>query len=237
MIDKLRLFLQKLCKPRFLILGVIAAALIAGGILLYMEWDARRPMDFTIPEPVTSSVQSGDDPALASPTDLPARTSIVPAREGTPKPSAEPTPEALKAPSSGASTTDKPLSLKEDEVAMLLFSGKKIAVKRGVDEMTLDKHVGWMETSAAPGDIGVCVLMGHRDRELKHMKNVKIGSELTLRTLDGDFTYTVYAMDIIDKDTPAQIPATTSSELMILTCYPFYFSGSAPQQIVISARR
>jgi len=118
-----------------------------------------------------------------------------------------------------------------------MVSGKKISVKRGIDETTLKKHVGWMETSAAPGETGVCVLMGHRDKELKHMKNVKVGTVLILRTPNGDFSYTVYTMEILEKDTPARIPATSSAELMIATCYPFYYSGSAPQQIVFYARQ
>ena len=121
-----------------------------------------------------------------------------------------------------ANSSEKPLSLKEDEIALLMVSGKRIAVKRGIDETTLKKHVGWMETSATPGETGVCVLMGHRDKELKHMKNVKVGTALTLRTANGDISYTVYAMEILEKDAPARIPATSSAELMIATCYPFY---------------
>ena len=136
-----------------------------------------------------------------------------------------------------ANSSEKPLSLKEDEIALLIVSGKKIAIKRGIDETTLKKHVGWIETSAVPGEVGVCVLMAHRDKDLKRMKNVKGGTVLTLRTPKGDFPYTVYAMEILDKDTPARIPATSSTELMIVTCYSFYYSGSAPQQIVFYARQ
>lgn len=236
MIEKNRAILRRLCRPRFFIIAGIAAALIAGAVLLYVEWDARRPMDFSIPEPVASATDIADDFApTASPTNISANNpdGMLPSISSS---SAAARPETTNSPSSGSSSTSaKPLTLEEDEVAILLVSGKKIAVKRGVDEVTLEKHVGWMETSAAPGETGVCVLMGHPDRELKHMKNVKIGSELTLRTPEGDYIYTVYAMDIIDKDKPAQIPATTSCELMIVTCFPFYFSGSAPQQLIVKA--
>lgn len=237
-LQKIKALLSKLTKAQIIIIAAIAACAIVGGMLLWREWDARRPMDFSIPEPVASATDITDDPVPTSTqADIPASK---PGSTGTaaPPPSTAPTPETSKAPSSGSSSaSSKALTLKEDETAILLVSGKKIAVKRGVDEVTLKKHVGWMESSAAPGETGVCVLMGHRDRELKHMKNVMIGSELTLRTPEGDYAYTVYAMDIIEKDTPAQIPATTESELMIVTCYPFYYSGSAPQQIVIMARR
>ena len=165
-------------------------------------------------------------PTLQSPTTVDAATSNPLKASGTP----------ISLSSIPANYSEKPLSLREDEIALLMVSGKKIAIKRGIDEITLKKYVGWMETSAAPEETGVCVLMGHRDKDLKHMKNVKVGTALTLRTANGDFYYTVYAIEILDKDTPARIPATPSAELMIATCYPFYYSGSAPQQIVFYAR-
>ena len=165
-------------------------------------------------------------PTLQSPTTVDAATSNPLKASGTP----------ISLSSIPANYSEKPLSLKEDEIALLMVNGKKVPIKRGIDEMTLKKHVGWMETSAVRGEEGVCVLMGHRDRELKHMKNVKAGTVLTLRAANKDFSYTVSAMEILDKDTPAKIPATSSAELMIVTCYPFYYSGSAPQQIVFYAR-
>ena len=64
-----------------------------------------------------------------------------------------------------------------------------------------------MGTSTAPCEVGACVPMGHRDKDQKHMKNVKVGTVLTLRATNGDFSYAVYAMEILDKDAPARIPA------------------------------
>ena len=242
MIKKIRFFMEIFLKPRSLLLIGIASALVAGAVLLYVEWDARRPMDFTMPEMTETSTNLNDVqtsttiaidiliddllPMQQTPTTVEAATSKPLNASGTP----------ISSSSIPANSSEKPLSLKEDEIALLMVSGKKIAIKRGIDETTLKKHVGWMETSAAPGETGVCVLMGHRDRDLKHMKNVKVGTALTLRTASEDFSYTVYAMEILDKDTPARIPATSSAELMIATCYPFYYSGSAPQQIVFYAR-
>ena len=241
MIKKLQFFMEIFLKPRSLLLIGIASALVAGAVLLSTEWDARRPMDFTIPEMAETSMNLNNvetlttavSDVLTEPSSLPHSTTTVNAAKST---SVDASGKPVAPSSTLADSSEKPLSLKEDEIALLMVNGKKVPIKRGIDEMTLKKHVGWIETSAVPGEEGVCVLMGHRDRELKHMKNVKAGTVLTLRAANKDFSYTVYAMEILDKDTPAKIPATSSAELMIVTCYPFYYSGSAPQQIVFYAR-
>ena len=219
--------LHALRKPRTLILIGIASALVAGAVLLYMEWDARRPMDFTMPEIAETSTNLNDvETPTTSATDILTKPFSIPQSPTTVEAATSNPVDASETPISSSSipanSSEKPLLLKEDEIALLMVSGKKISIKRGIDETTLKKHVGWMETSAAPGEIGVCVLMGHRDKDLKHMKNVKVGTVLTLRMANRDFFYTVYAMEILDKDTPARIPATSSAELMIATCYPFY---------------
>jgi sortase A len=197
-------------------------------------------MDFSLPQPVfTTPVASETDtskwlyPAFKLPK-APPRTPAPSSPAASETPIGLP-PRSPTAPSAAQSSNSKPLALKPDEIGRLTIEGKKIAIKRGIAEATLKKNVGWMETSAAPGQPGVCVLMGHRDQDLKRLKKIKIGDVITVDTPDGSFAYTVYAMDILDKDAPAQIPAAEDAELMLVTCYPFYFSGSAPHQLIVKA--
>jgi LPXTG-site transpeptidase (sortase) family protein len=220
--------------PQGIMIVILAACIVAGGSLIYQEWEARRPMDFSLPQPVfTTSVASETDvnewlyPAITPPK-APPRTP-PPASAVTSGASTGLPPRTPSAPTTEQTGVGKSLSLKPDEIGQLTIEGKKISIKRGIAETTLKKNVGWMETSAAPGQPGVCVLMGHRDQDLKQLKKIKVGGVITVETPDGSFAYTVYAMDILDKDTAAQIPAAEGAELMLVTCYPFYFSGSAPQ--------
>lgn len=119
----------------------------------------------------------------------------------------------------------------------LVVGDSKIGIAYGVDEATLDKSPGWMENSAFPGEDGVCVIYGHRNHNhLRALKDVEIGDALTLKTANGIFTYTVETIEILDKNEALTIPTFDGKCLMISTCYPFHYSGSAPEKYVLVAK-
>lgn len=47
----------------------------------------------------------------------------------------------------------------------------------------------------------------------------------------------IYTISILENDEQLTIPAATGKHLLISTCYPFYYSGSAPQKIVVLAKQ
>ncbi len=112
---------------------------------------------------------------------------------------------------------------------------KTFDIYQDIEEATLDRHIGHLPSSVAPGEGGLCVLMGHRDRELKILKHTKVGDVFTLQKNGCLFRYKVTRFDIHDNDEPLSFPAVNGSCLAIVTCYPFDFLGSAPQRIIIYA--
>ena len=131
---------------------------------------------------------------------------------------------------------DTPSAPVQDYAFSLFIGGNKVNVAYGVDKQTLEKTPGWLENSAYPGEAGVCVIYGHRNRNhLRTLKNVEIGDTLTLKTVDGSFSYTVETIEILDKNKALTIHTVDGKYLMISTCYPFRYSGSAPQKLVIQS--
>ena len=103
-----------------------------------------------------------------------------------------------------------------------------------LNEETLEDTPGWLETSALPGDEGTCVIFGHRNRKhLKILKDVKLGETITIKYGDAEYSYLIESISILENEDQLTIPATTGNHIMISTCYPFHYSGSAPQKYVL----
>jgi len=124
---------------------------------------------------------------------------------------------------------------KTDKADFSLSVGESsVKISEGVDEATLEKGPGWLNTSAAPGENGVCVIYGHRNRNhLRPLKDVKVGNDLLIAYEGKDYIYKIEEIQIYDKNDTITIPSADEPMLMIMTCYPFRYEGRAPKQIVI----
>ena len=112
-----------------------------------------------------------------------------------------------------------------------------ISVAYGVEESTLKKTPGWLTTSVLPGDNGMCVVYGHRNRNhLKILEKVTVGDIITA-TKDGiAYTYTVSDVAIYESTSDWRLPTLDGSTLVLVTCYPFRHSGHAPGKYMVIAR-
>ena len=110
-----------------------------------------------------------------------------------------------------------------------------LRIDGSVDEATLDKSPGWMPESALPGESGMCVILGHRNRKhLRPLEKVEIGDELIFTYPDGrTATYIVSETMIYESTADWRLPAVDGDTLVLVTCYPFRYLGSAPGKIMI----
>lgn len=158
------------------------------------------------------------------------------------EPHIEPTSTPAPIPTEGpipTETSKLKQNYKEDptDAFSLVVGDSQIGIAYGVDETTLDESPGWMENSAFPGEDGVCVIYGHRNRNhLRALRDVEIGDTLILKTSKGNFKYTVETIEILDQNKALTIPLVDGKCLMISTCYPFHYLGSAPQKYVVIAK-
>ena len=80
----------------------------------------------------------------------------------------------------------------------LVINDEKVNIAYGVDESTLKKTPGWLESSAEPGEEGVCVIYGHRNRNhLRTLKNVEIGDVLNLKTAHSNWVNPQFCVNSI----------------------------------------
>lgn len=154
----------------------------------------------------------------------------------TPTP-AEPTPTAAATPEDASITpavnpTQPNLT---DPVFSIYIGGKTISIAYGVAENTLDKGPGWLETSALPGQDGMCVIYGHRNRtHLRILQTVEAGDGITATLPDrSKHTYIVTQVTAFEHSDDPMLPTLDGKSIAFITCYPFCYSGSAPGEYMV----
>jgi LPXTG-site transpeptidase (sortase) family protein len=112
-----------------------------------------------------------------------------------------------------------------------------VMVLDGTDESTLNRAVGRIEGTAKPGEIGNLGIAGHRDGWFRALRRISPGEEIVLRTLDGRYRYRIEEIEIVDPADTSVLDAGDEGKarLTLVTCYPFYWVGNAPQRYIVKA--
>ncbi len=115
--------------------------------------------------------------------------------------------------------------------------GVSAIVLHGVDDKTLRRGVGHIPGTPLPAHGGNFGLAGHRDSFFRALKDIRQNDTIELTTLDGTFEYKVeWTKLVTPKDTFVLADEGTPA-LTLVTCYPFYYVGSAPKRFIVRAHR
>jgi len=114
--------------------------------------------------------------------------------------------------------------------------GLAAMIVEGDNGRTLRLGVGHIAGTALPGEQGNIVLAGHRDTFFRSLRKIRDGDEITLTTLNGTYRYRVDSIQVVSPKDTEVLGDSASSILTLVTCYPFYFVGPAPQRFVVRAR-
>jgi sortase A len=109
----------------------------------------------------------------------------------------------------------------------------EVPIFKGADELVLNRGIGWIESTAHPGDLGNVGLAGHRDGFFRGLKDVAIGDAIVVTTLNGAHEYRVSELLIVEPEDVYVLDPTETAMITLVTCYPFYFIGHAPQRFIV----
>ena len=115
--------------------------------------------------------------------------------------------------------------------------GIEAPVLEGTDDWTLNRGVGHIEDTASPDGQGNVGIAGHRDGFFRALKDITQGDAIELETRAGVARYTVERTWIVSPDDVTVLDPTPSPSITLVTCYPFYYVGSAPQRFIVRAVR
>ena len=126
--------------------------------------------------------------------------------------------------------------------------GIEVPVLEGTSDATLNRGVGHIPGTALPGQPGNLAITGHRDGFFRPLKDVVPGDIIELQRAPAEQAvqtsspavrqtdrYVVRNIKVVFPANTSVLNNATGSTLTLITCYPFYFVGAAPQRFVVQA--
>jgi sortase A len=111
--------------------------------------------------------------------------------------------------------------------------GLEVPLYSDASELNLNRGAGLIPGMARPGDAGNVGIAGHRDGYFRLLREVKVGEIIQVRTARARYLYQVAALSIVAPTDTRLLAPTPTSAVTLVTCYPFYFVGNAPQRFVV----
>ncbi|WP_461205084.1 class D sortase [Clostridium sp. DL1XJH146] len=108
----------------------------------------------------------------------------------------------------------------------------EVALIDGHTEKDLDYGAVHYYNTAYPGDEGNSLILGHRDGVFRFLKNIEIGDTIIIETKEKKSTYIIQETKITEPNDPIFYKDYNYPALTLLTCYPFYYIGSAPKRFI-----
>jgi sortase A len=111
----------------------------------------------------------------------------------------------------------------------------EVPVLEGTDDLSLNRGVGHVTGTSKPGENGNIAIAGHRDGFFRGLKDVGVGDTIEMVTPERTDTYIIDRITIVDPTDVSVLKPGPHALLTLVTCYPFYFVGSAPKRYIVQA--
>ncbi|HXJ11579.1 MAG TPA: class D sortase [Candidatus Limnocylindrales bacterium] len=111
----------------------------------------------------------------------------------------------------------------------------EVPVFDDTDELTLNRGVGRIRGTKHFGQHGNVGIAGHRDGFFRGLKDIVPGDVIELVNGGRTEHYVVKQIQIVNPEDTSVLRPTSSSTLTLVTCFPFYYVGSAPQRYIVTA--
>ncbi len=124
-----------------------------------------------------------------------------------------------------------------ETLAVLRIPSRNIEVPvfDSTDEWALNRGSGHVTGTSLPGERGNVAIAAHRDGFFRGLEDIEIGDEIELTTLEGQQTFRVSQLDIVDPLDVSVLDPTEDTVITLITCYPFYYIGAAPDRLIVRA--
>jgi LPXTG-site transpeptidase (sortase) family protein len=106
-------------------------------------------------------------------------------------------------------------------------------VVEGTSQKALLSGPGHLTDTPAPGENGNSVISGHRDTFFRHIYELKTGDLVDVQRDGHSYVYEVTGKKIVDPTDLSVLKQTDVPTLTLITCYPTYYIGPAPERLVV----
>jgi sortase A len=112
-----------------------------------------------------------------------------------------------------------------------------VMLVEGTSHSSLLNGPGHLDDTPAPGEAGNSVVAGHRDTFFRHLNDLGRGDDIYVRRAGRAYHYIVQRKAVVQPNDIAVVRPSPENRLTLITCYPAYYIGPAPQRLVVIAER
>jgi sortase A len=115
------------------------------------------------------------------------------------------------------------------KVSVMVFEGDDAGILReGAG------HIPGTALSPGSGNIGIAA---HRDTYFRPLQVIHANDVIALKTPAGTSLYAVTEATIVWPSDVGVLARAPGRDLTLVTCYPFFYVGSAPERFIVHARK
>jgi sortase A len=115
--------------------------------------------------------------------------------------------------------------------------GVSVMVFEGDDAGVLGQGAGHIPGTALPPGGGNIGIAAHRDTWFRPLRVIRSNDVLTLKTPAGASRYAVTDTRIVRPSDIGVLARAPGRDLTLVTCYPFFYVGNAPERFIVHARK
>lgn len=112
-----------------------------------------------------------------------------------------------------------------------------VPIFEGTSDLVLNRGLGRIVGTSRISEAGNIGLAGHRDGFFRGLKDIGPGDFIELQSMYGDESFVVESIQIVTPDQVEVLRQSDEDVITLVTCYPFYFVGSAPKRYIVRAVR
>ena len=113
----------------------------------------------------------------------------------------------------------------------------EVPVYDGASDLHMDRGAARIEGTAMPGEPGNLGVAGHRDGFFRVLKDIELGDEIMVTSASGPEIFIVSELSIVPPTAVEVLNPTATPSVTLVTCYPFYFVGHAPERFIVRATK
>lgn len=140
-----------------------------------------------------------------------------------------------------SSVVDTDLNYEPDELMGSIYIPKfeltiPLYMENDSDETNwaLELGVAMDDASSYPYGESATVVFGHRHYDFQVLKDINVGDEIVVSIGENIYLYEVSSVEVIN-ETQVEEVFTDVNELVLYTCYPFYWGATTNERFVVHA--
>jgi LPXTG-site transpeptidase (sortase) family protein len=111
----------------------------------------------------------------------------------------------------------------------------EVPIYPGANELNLNRGAAHIDGTAPLGADGNVGIAAHRDGFFRGLESLHIDAEVILEVGAQAMRYRVVDIFIVKPTDVYVLAPTERASVTLVTCYPFYFAGNAPERYIVRA--